>query len=309
MWHSICIRFIGWVRVSLSKGVSMRTKFVRHRLKAVGIGLAVICLSAGTALAGPFILSGTDADDHGSASATENIDGWFFMQRAIENLAGASSLTNTSMKVVNLGSTGSTAQAAATSAFTFSTLSSAGWTFANVDGVTDLEAFFDGTGTHNVNNTSIIMMDSANNVGGGSSVAERAVFTANASVIDGFLGAGGGLFSQANGYDWVNVLLPALTAPSESSTGIALTAAGSAAFPGLTNADLSAGPYHNYFDNFGSLSVFGTSTTTQNAIIIGSAGGSVTQPDPGNVPEPGTIALLGAGLFGLGLAQRRRTKR
>lgn len=70
--------------------------------------------------AGPFILAGTDADDHGGANATENLTGWLFMQRALENLASSSALTNGHLNVVNLGSssTGEAGRAAA-SAFGF----------------------------------------------------------------------------------------------------------------------------------------------------------------------------------------------
>lgn len=260
----------------------------------------------GSAVAGPFILAGTDADDHGGVSAGTNQTGWLFMQRALENLVTAPSLTTTNMVVANLGSSGSSAQAAATSAFGLSTLPGLGWSFQNVDGTTDLNAFFDGSGTTNINNVGIIMMDSAGNVGGGTSGAELGIFTANAAAIDAFLGAGGGLFSQSNGYGWVSALLPGLTAPGESSTGISLTAAGSAAFPGLTNGDLSSGPYHNRFENFGSIPVLGTSNATSNAIIIGAAGGSVTQPMPTPTPVPATMLLLGAGLVSLGLVRRTR---
>lgn len=266
--------------------------------------IAGVMAFSGSAVAGPFILAGTDADDHGFFDGTNNQDGWFFMQRALENLSTAASLTNTLKRVVNLGSS-SSALAAATSAFNQSSLATSGWTFVNVDTDAAITSFFDGSGTDNINNTSLIMMDSGNNVGGGSSNSERAIFTANATVIDTFLGAGGGLFSQANGYGWVSALLPSLTVNAGQSSGISLTAAGSAAFPSLTNADLSAGPYHNEFTNIGALTVLGEETATGDFVIIGSSGGSVSAPTP--VPEPGMIAIFAIGLAGLGFVRRKRT--
>jgi hypothetical protein len=269
---------------------------------------AIAILLATPAFAGPFILSGTDADDHGSGDATTNFDGWFFMQRALENLAVAPSLTNGNLLVANLGSNPSTtASSAAESAFNLSSLPGDGWSFTNIDGTTDLTAFFDGSGATNVNNTGIIMMDSGGNVSGGTSGAELAIFTANAGIINSFLGGGGGLFSQSNGYGWVSSLLPGLDTPDEFLTGINLTADGNSAFPGLTNADLGAGPYHNRFENFGGLSVFGVGASTQSAIIIGASGGSVTDPDPPTtaIPETSTMLLVGSGLLGLTAFRRR----
>lgn len=279
-------------------------------MKRVLCGLTCLALLMGAlgskSYAGPFILSGTDADDHGFVSGGANMDGWLFMQKVLENLAPG--VTNGNKKVVALGSSAGTALSAATSAFTLSTLPGLGWTFASVDGVTDITDFFSGAGTHNTSNTGIIMMDSAGNTSGGTSGTELAVFTANAAAIDSFLGAGGGLFSQSNGYGWVSVLVPGLTTPGAGDTGIALTAAGMAAFPGLTDADLSAGPFHNYFAGIGAIPVLGVDSGGSGAgtpVIIGSSGGSVSDPDP-VVPEPASIALFSLGAMGLGVVARRR---
>ncbi|MDX1634497.1 MAG: PEP-CTERM sorting domain-containing protein [Marinobacter sp.] len=261
--------------------------------------LMTVFMGASSAYAGPFILAGTDADDHGFVSGGANVDGWLFMQKALENIAPG--VTNGNTTVAIMGSSGS-AGAAANSAFNLSSLNP-GWSVTTVDTV-DFAGFFNGTGTTNVNNVGIMMMDSGLNVGGG---VDGSLFTPYASAIDTFVGNGGGLFSQANGYDWLSALLPSVTTSGEFQTGITLTAAGQAAFPGLTNADLSAGPHHNSFDNFSPLSSLGVNSNG-NTIIIGSAGGSITNPEPpASVPEPGTLALFGLGLAGLSLVRRRKS--
>ncbi|SEL15204.1 PEP-CTERM protein-sorting domain-containing protein [Colwellia chukchiensis] len=256
-----------------------------------------------TALGGPIILAGTDADDHGGATATANLTGWLFMQRVLENLASAASLTNGHLNVVNLGSSGS-ALNAATSAFGFSSLAGT-WSFTNIDGDAAITDYFAGNGAVNINNTGIIMMDSGSHVSGGSSVSERNLFTTNAGIIDTFLANGGGLFSQSNGYAWVNALLPGLTIVNGGGTGANLTAAGMAAFPGLTNGDLTSGPRHNRFSNIGGLTVLATDNSGI-AVIIGTNAGSITNPGQ-TVPEPTTLAIFALGL--LGLASRRVKKK
>lgn len=278
----------------------------------VSIRLSLISAAAAfasAAHAGPFILAGTDADDHGSVSAGVNQDGWLFMQKSLENLGSSAGLTNTNMQVVSLGSnTGSWAGNAAQSAFDQSLLASSGWSFAQYSDLTDVGFNF----ATALSTASIIMLDSGGNVSGGLTSAEEAVLTANAGAINSFLAGGGGLFSQAGDYGWLSTLVPGLTVNFQQLSGLQLTAAGNSAFPGLTNADLSAGPYHVNFGNVGSIPVLATGVGNYTGlnVIIGSSGGSITDPTPvGAIPEPSTYALMLGGLgFVSFIARRRRSQ-
>ncbi len=264
--------------------------------------------------AGPFILDLSDADDHGSVSGTTNQSGWFYMQRVLENLAPG--VTNGSKTVVSLGSTNTgssySSYKAAKSAFDQSSLAGSGWNWVNIDGAGAISAFFNGTGAVNVNNAGIIQLDSGNNNTGGTSGTEWTVINGFGGVIDAFLGGGGALHSQAEGgggYGWLSALLPGLTSTSFGGSGnLALTAQGQAAFPGLTNADLNAGPYHGHWTGgYGGLAQLFVDSGTGNygglPVGIGSAGGSVPQPKP--IPEPATLALMGLGLGALAWRRRR----
>lgn len=263
--------------------------------------LALTLASANLAVAGPFIFSGTDSDDHGGTSLGQNVDGWLFMQKALENLAA--NVTNGNMTVSILGST-STAASAATSAFNLSTLPGLGWSLETIASA-NFGTFFGAGG--GLDNSGILMMDSGNNVSGG---VDGSAFVPHATAINNFVGAGGGLFSQANGYDWVSALVPTLNVVNfSSSNDLTLTAAGNAAFPGLTNADLSTGPWHNYFTNTNPIPVLATSPGPQGgpeALILGASTGSITDPGDPGVPEPATLLLFGIGIAAAGRRMRRR---
>ena len=259
------------------------------------IAAAAASLFAATAAqAGPFILAGTDADDHGFFNAG-NQDGWFFMQRALENIYGG--VTTGFNNVTILGSTGS-ALAAANSAFNNSALVGALWT-KSVVSVGGFGTFFGAGGNLG---TGILMMDSGPNIGGG---VNGTNFNAYGTQIDNFLQAGGGLFSQANGYSWLTTLLGTITVTAQNTggigSGISTTPAGQAAFPGLTNQDLSSGPYHQKFTNTGGLTVLGVNANNE-AVIIGGRTGSITT----QVPEPTSLALVGLALAGVAVSIKRK---
>jgi PEP-CTERM motif len=276
------------------------------RLRSAAVASAV-WVACSAAQAGPFILAGTDADDHGSFSSGVNQEGWFFMQRAIENIGVG--VTNGNQTVVVLGSTnsssGTDAYDAATSAFVHSSLAAAGWSIAYIDGADSITAFLQGGAA----GAGIIMLDSGSNVTGGVTTSELTALTNNATFLNTYLAAGGGLFSQANGYDWLSPLLPSVTVNDFQTTGLTLTAAGTAAFPGLADSDLSAGPYHQNFTNIGTLPVLATGIggNTSLNVIMGAGSGSITDPGPSPIPEPSTYALMLVGLAGVGWATRRRS--
>lgn len=287
----------------------------------------LFCFST-SALAGPIIIAGTDADDHGGVSGGVNVTGWSFMQKAFENLGGA--VTNGNTTIVCLGCNGSTASSSFQSATTLSSLGGA-WNFVQLTAAADIANFFNGTGVQNINNTGIVYMPTVNsNVGGGISDTQLAIVNANGSVLNNFVAGGGGLFTQeqANssiGYGWLASLIPGFTVKGDNtggidnSTTIQLTADGSAAFPGLTSADLTnATPWHAWFENFGSgLKVLAVGNGDSvggfnDAVILGGGVGGIIacgqpgQPDcPTDVPEPASLPLLMAGALGL-LAWRRK---
>lgn len=291
---------------------------MKRLLLALSLSLAFIATTQ-PASAGFVIIDGTDANDHGSASGGVNVGGWLYMQRVLENLAAQKLAANPlgPKTVFNIGADAATGSGnAIASAFALSSLGmpGSGWTLVNIVGAANINMLLSG-GAAIAGSVGILAITTANEAGGDLDAAELAAVNANGAGIDAFLAAGGALHSMAQsdatGYSWISSLLPGfVTTQGGNSSALTLTPAGNSAFPGLTNASLSSGPWHNDFSgNLGGLSVLATAPlggTTRNVIIGGStAGGSITDPGIATPLPPTALAAVGAfGLFGV--YRRRR---
>lgn len=286
----------------------MSTRQVLQRLVFSG----VVLMMAARSYAGPIIIDGTDSNDHGFASGGVNFDGWAYMQAALQNLAGQLG-AGIAQNVLNLGADpGTQAGNAIASAFNGSGLPGAGWSLTSVQDAAAGSAL----GSLSTATTGILYLPTYGNAGGDMTAGEMASVNSHATDIAAFVNSGGALFAQgesgAGAWGWLTTLIPGLIATDVGgggiSTDITLTAAGAAAFPGLSNADLAdADPWHGFFSgNFGSLSVLGVANNNGRsvALILGGGAGAVITPNP-VVPEPGTMLLFGTGLAAL--YRRRRT--
>ncbi len=282
---------------------------------------------SGAAMAGPVIIDGTDAEEHGTVSGGVNISGWEYFQRGFENLLPQVGNGNT--VAVCLGCTGNT-QSAFASAFDLAT-KPVGWTRETVDGATDIASYFAGTLTRTLATTGLIYIPTGGNTSGGITAAELTVINTNATLVNTFVGGagnplvGGGLFAHGEGntgaasWGWLTTLIPGIVATESGGSGnLTLTAAGGTELPGLTNADLAgAQPWHNHFSgSFGGLSVLVETTASGGAagravVLGGGAGTQIGCGLPGQppcirqVPEPGVLSLMLVGLLGLGRIRRR----
>lgn len=254
---------------------------------------ASISFGARSASAGPIILGGDDLTDHGSRSGSANIQGWLYIERAIAGI---------NAQVTRPGASGIAALGSSNpGAGNYPTANAGGAinSVANVLGLSvtfhdtaaGINTFFTDLANNNINPAIIWISgtDSGNNQDG----SEVAAVNANAAALNSFLNSGGGIMSHGVGnYGWLAALLPGLVETiGGTGGGHTLTAAGMAAFPGLTNADVDAGPSHSSFSgNFGGLQVLATDGLNQPFIL---GGGTATQIVQTTIPEPSTYLLFG----------------
>lgn len=273
-----------------------RATWRRPILVVLALVLAMAGMSAFTAstaqatpLGGPVILGGEDMTDHGSYDGTDNQNGWLYIEKAIANIKP---------KVNRVGADGSIAALGSTDPSFDPTQSYSGDAGAAIasagvknsmpvhyyPGDTEIESFFDALRAGTVN-PSIIWIagnDASNDL---SSNGGATALSNNASTIGDFVNSGGGLMSHGTEYGWLGGVLPGVTmgCSGGGDGDLELTTDGQAAFPGLTNPDVNAGPWHGCFDgDIGDLDVLVKSTAVTDAqnnparVIIG--GAAVTLP-------------------------------
>lgn len=241
------------------------------------IFFAFFAISLTAAFAGPIIIDGTDASDHGSTNGISNFNGWLYMQKVLENLAPQVS-PGTVKVVVDIGTEpGSKARQAIDSAFALSSLPAAGWTIVHVNGDVAVAAWMASLST---SNTGILALPTDGETSGDMVSSELAAINAASAKLATYVGQGGGLFAMSESgpgaFGWLTTLIPSIVPKPEPSSSdiITLTPAGLAAFPGLTSTiTTNATPWHNYFSGaFGPLQVLALGDNGEPLILGGGAG-------------------------------------
>src|ERR1043166_7780931 len=108
--------------------------FKTGRMRATRLATTfALALSASLAAwAGPVVIDGTDANDHGSTAGGTNVEGWVYMQKVLENESAAVNI-GVAKVVADLGTTdGTQARNAINSAFNLSSLPGSGWTLVHI---------------------------------------------------------------------------------------------------------------------------------------------------------------------------------
>ena len=273
-----------------------------------GLVAVALCAWTSVASAGPVILAGHDADDHGFTTVYDD-------------------LFNSLLTNVTNGQDGILAIGANTSSTASSWITTVGGLMTSPQTVT----FVNDAAISSVDFSTYAILhipSDFSNTGGGISATENALLTARADDIAAFVNGVGGLFgltqgSLADAYGYITGTgglgsITTLFAPSSGSIpggfydNVDATVAGG--LVGLTDTNVDGCCWHNVFLTYPSfLSVLATadepaaSAFNGQAAVLGGAAVTITPITP-VVPEPTSMLLFGLGGLGAGLARRRRNK-
>ena len=279
---------------------------------AFGFAAAVaFALSAGTQ-AGPVVIGGDDLNDHGSWNGSANIEGWLYIQNALASLIPQVTLSGNDGTIVVLGSDFSGGGGCDAVVFPAQALVPSR-TVTCIEGDAAITAYLSGVagGT----NRPAVIVYPGSGVGNGIDSAEETAWAAGATTISNYVAAGGGLLAHEGEYTWLTALLPGIVVSPGNCTaspGATLTAAGSTAFPTLTDADINAGPCHASFSgDFGGLQILANDGNVPPLpFILGGGSGTTFEGTPMSIPalNPWTLGLLAAflGLMALRRLGHRR---
>ncbi len=225
------------------------------RLRAALLALIVLvqAVLGRPAAAGPVVLGGDDLTDHGAVvPGTGPVQGWLYIQRALESMAPLVTRLGNDGSVAALGAAPSSATSGDAGAAIGVAAAAAGIAVRYFEGPEALAGFFADLGTGQANPAIVWIAgtDASNNL----DFDEGEALTANAEALAAFVNSGGGLMAHGSGstaYGWLTALLPGLVeVPECESAGAVLTAEGIATFRNLGNADIdtNAGPCHSHFE-------------------------------------------------------------
>jgi len=272
---------------------------MRQLALAMILGTLALCAAApaawGQTGGGPVILGGDDLTDHGSRDSSTGASerGWLYIERAVGNIKPRVRRANDN----SIAAFGSVDPDPSGATFPSSNAGAAIKNAAQKNGMT--VRFFNGAAAINsamaqISNGSYrpaimwVAGDGAPNDlddeapctdTDPATQTEGEALVRNAGVMDRFVNGGGGLLSHGTCYPWLSALLPGLQTPESGDSGdLYLTPQGRSAFPGVTEAHVNAGPWHNHFQgNFGGLQLLVRSRNVNDnrgqdaAVVIGGA--------------------------------------
>ncbi len=281
-----------------------RSRPIRSLICAL-IGAAAVVATlpavAGAQVGGPVILGGDDLTAHGNINVGTGASevGWLYMEKAVANIKPnvrrGNDNTIAAFGSMDPGTPGPTSNNAGAGIRNAAVKNGMGVNF--FDDAAGIAAGMAAIANGSYRPAIIwIAGDDANNdlsdgPDGGctdndpATTLEGEALVNNAGVINTFVNGGGGLFSHGTCYPWLSVLVPGLeTVNSGADEDLYLTPEGIAAFPGLTNDDVNAGPWHNHFQgNFGGLQRLVNSSEVDDsagldaAVVLGGGRVSLTE--------------------------------